>query len=183
MTAGRELSCSLGFQESNFRPYIFFLRMENSGSSSLSVNNPPMEAEPIEVEADEVDLERMSKDLLRVHVCLIMEGVLTMEESKPVLHRAFSAMRRLDHDGASAMLSYDCVRLELLLARREKERSRRPLSEAAHQVARERVEGDWGLGWGSDAWRAREEMLLHRRRQEQETALAMIEGEIMALIA
>src|SRR2546430_15128192 len=97
--------------------------MESSESSS-SVNNPQMEADPIEVEVDEVDLERMSKDLLRVHVRLIMEGVLTMEESKPVLHRAFGALRRLGHDGASAMLSYDCDRLELLLARREKERSR-----------------------------------------------------------
>ena len=154
--------------------------MENSDSSS-SVSNPQMEVDPIEVE--DVNLERMGKDLLRIHVSLIMEGVLTMEESRPVLHRAFGALRRLGHDGVSAMLSYDCDRLELLLARRERERSRRPLSEAAHQVARERVEGDWGLGWGSDAWRAREEMLLHHRRQEQETALAMIEGEIMALIA
>ena len=183
MTAGRRLSCFLGFQESNFRPYIFFLRMENSGSSSSSVNNPPIEVEPIKVEVNEVDLERMSKDLLRVHVRLIMEGVLTMEESKPVLHRAFGALRRLGHDGASAMLSYDCDRLELLLARREKERSRRPLSEAAYQVAQERVEGDWGRGWSSDAWRAREEMLVDRRTREQQTVLVMIEGEIRALIA
>ena len=51
-----------------------------------------MEADPVEVEVDEVDLERMSKDLLRIHVRLIMEGVLTMEESKPVLHRAFDAL-------------------------------------------------------------------------------------------
>src|SRR5436305_15116859 len=156
--------------------------MESSGSSS-SVSNPQMEADPVEVEVDDVNLERMGKDLLRIHVRLIMEGVLTMEESIPVLHRAFGALRRLSHDGVSAALSYDCNRLELLLAQRERERSRRPLSEAAHQVAQERVEGDWGLGWDSDAWRAREEMLLHRRRQEQETALAMIEGEIMALIA
>src|SRR5436190_22351215 len=112
--------------------------MESSGSSS-SVNNPPVEVDPIEVEVDEVDLERMSKDLLRVHVRLIMEGVLSMEESKPVLHRTFGALRRLGHDGASTMLSYDCDRLELLLARREKERLRRPLSEAAYQVAQEMV--------------------------------------------
>src|SRR3954467_1984561 len=153
--------------------------MQSSGSSS-SVNNPQVEVDPIE---DKVDLERMSKDLLRIHVLLIMEGVLTMEESKPVLHRAFGALRGLGHDGVSAMLSHDCDRLESLLARRERERSRRPLSEAAHQVARERVEGDWGIGWSSNAWRAREEMLLHRRRQERGTALAMIEGEIRALIA
>src|SRR3954466_1086501 len=156
--------------------------MESSDSSS-SVSNPQMEVDPIEVEVDDVNLERMGKDLLRVHVRLIMEGVLTVEESKPVLHRAFGALRRLGHDGASAMLSYDCDRLELLLARREKERSRRPLSEDAYQVAQERVEGDWGRGWSSDAWRAREEMLVDRRTREQQTTLAIIEGEIRALIA
>src|SRR3954467_15482933 len=101
--------------------------MESSGSSSF-VNNPQMEVDPTEDEVDEVDLERMSKDLLRVHIRLIMEGVLTREESKSVLHRAFGALRRLGHDGASAWLSYGCNRLELLLARREKERSRRPLA-------------------------------------------------------
>src|SRR5436190_3740160 len=155
--------------------------MESSGSSS-SVNNPQMEADPIEVEVDDVNLERMSKDLLRIHVRLIMEGVLTMEESKPVLHRAFGALRRFGHDGVSATLSYDCDRLESLLARRERERSRRLLAEAAYQVAQERIEGDWGIGWSSDAWRAREEMLSHRRTREQEMALEMIEGEIRALI-
>src|SRR3954465_14641608 len=102
--------------------------MESSGSSSF-VSNPPMEADPVEVEVDDVNLERMSKDLLRIHVRLIMEGVLTMEESKPVLHRAFNALRRVGHDGASATLSYDWDRLESLLARRETERSRQPLSE------------------------------------------------------
>ena len=142
-----------------------------------------MEVDPIEDEVDEVALERMSKDLLRVHVRLIMEGVMTMEESKPVLHRAFGALRRLGHDGASAMLSYDCDRLELLLARREKERSRRPLAEAAYQVAQERVEGDWGRGWSGDDWRARVEMLVDRRTRDQQAALAIIEGEIRALIA
>ena len=91
-----------------------------------------MEADPVEVEVDDVDLGRMSKDLLRIHVRLIMEGVLTMEESKPVFHRAFGALRRLGHDGVSATLSYDCDRLESLLARREGERSRHPLSEAAY---------------------------------------------------
>src|SRR3954463_467860 len=142
--------------------------MESSKSSS-SVNNPQMEVNPIEDEVDEVDLERTSKDLLRVHVRLIMEGVLTMEESKPVLSWAFYALRRLGHDAASAMLSYDCNRLELLLARREKERSRRPLSEAAYQAAQERVEAGWGRGWSSDAWRAREEMLVDRWTREQQT--------------
>ena len=139
-----------------------------------------MEVDPIE---DEVDLERTSKDLLRVHVRLIMAGVLTMEGSKPVLSRAFYALRGLDHDAASAWLSYDCDRLELLLARREKERSRRPSVEATYQVAQERVEGDWGEGWSSDEWRAREAMLLDRRTREQRTTLSLIEGEIRALIA
>src|SRR4051812_10283811 len=156
--------------------------MENSASSS-SVSNPQMEIDPIEVEVEDVNLERMGKDLLRIHVRLIMEGGLTMEESKPVLHRAFGALRRLGHDGASAMLSYDCDRLELLLAQREKERSRRPLAEAAYQVAQERVEGDWGRGWRVDDWRAREEMLVDRRTRDQQAALAIIEGEIRALIA
>src|SRR3954469_1986443 len=152
--------------------------MESSGSSS--VNNPQMEVDPVE---GEVDLAEMSKDLLRVHVRLIIAGVLTMEESKPVLSRAFFALRGLSHDAASALLSYDCDRLELLLAQREKERSRRPSVEAAYQVAQERVEGDWGEGWSSDEWRAREEILLDRRTREQRTALSLIEGEIRALIA
>src|SRR4051812_46513260 len=155
--------------------------MESSGSSS-STNNPQIEVDPIEDEVDEVDLARTSKDLLRVHVRLIMEGVLMMEESKPVLNRAFYALRRFGHDAASAWLSYDCDRLELLLAQREKERSRRPLAEAAYQVAQERAEGDWGSDLSSDEWRAREEMLADRRTREQRTALSLIEGEIRALI-
>ena len=117
--------------------------MESSGSSS-SINNPQMEVDPIEDEVEEVDLVRTSKDLLRVHVRLIIEGVLAMGESKPVLSRAFYALRRLGHDAASAMLSYDCDRLELLLAQREKERLRRPLAEAAYKVAQERVEATGG---------------------------------------
>ena len=156
--------------------------MESSGSSS-SVNNPQMEVNTIEDEVDEVDLERTSKDLSRVHVRLIMEGVLTMEESKPVLSKAFYALQKLGHDAAIAWLSYDCDRLELLLARREKERSRRPSVEATYQVAQERVEGDWGRDLSSDEWRAREEMLVDRRTREQRAALTLIEGEIRALIA
>src|SRR3954471_8905903 len=116
--------------------------MESSGSSS-SINNPQMEVDPIEDEAGEVDLAGTSKNLLRVHVHLIMAGVLTMEESKPVLSRAFFALWRFGLDAAGAWLSYDCDRLESLLAQREEVRSRRPLVESAHQVAQERVEGDW----------------------------------------
>src|SRR4051812_34798300 len=110
--------------------------MESSGSSS--VNDPQMEFDPIE---GEVNLAKTSKDLLRVHVRLIMAAVLTMEESKPVLSRAFFALRGLGHDAASALLSYDCDHLKLLLAQWERERSRRPSVEAAHQVAQERIEG------------------------------------------
>ena len=80
--------------------FNLLLQMENSDSSS-SVSNPQMEVDPIEVE--DVNLERMGKDLSRIHVRLIMEGVLTMEESRPVLHRAFGALRRLGHDGVSAI--------------------------------------------------------------------------------
>src|SRR4051812_14242124 len=105
-----------------------------------------MEVDPVEDEAGEIDLARTGRDLLRVHVRLVMAGVLTMEGSKPDLSRTFFALRGLGHDAASAMLSYDCDRLELLLARREKERSRRPSVEAAYQVAQERVEGEWGEG-------------------------------------
>src|SRR3954467_8062924 len=162
--------------------------MESSGSSS--VNDPQMEVDPVE---GEVNLAETSKDLLRVHVRLIMAGVLTMEESKPVLSRAFFALWRLSHDAASALLLYDCDCLELLLARREKERSRRPSVEAAYQVAQERVEGDWGEGWSGDEWRGggggrlgrrvREAILLDRRTREQRTTLSRIEGEIRALIA
>ena len=81
-----------------------------------------MEVDPIEDEVGEVDLARTGKDLLRVHVRLIMEGVLTMEESKAVLSRAFYALRRLGHDAASAWFSYDCDCLESLLARWEEVR-------------------------------------------------------------
>src|SRR4051812_50184183 len=117
--------------------------MDSSRSSSVS--NPRVRVRHLE---GGEELVEASKDLLRVHVRLIMAGVLTMEESKPVLSRAFFALRGLGHDAASALLSYECDRLELLLARREKERSRRPSVEAAHQVIQERVKGDWGEDWG-----------------------------------
>src|SRR4051812_22183635 len=110
----------------------------SSGSSS-SVNNPQMRARP--TEGDEVLVEA-SKDLLRAHVRLIMAGVLTMEESKPTLYKAFGALR-----GPVLIIKGDrllraCNRLERLLEDREEAKSRRPVMMAAHQVARERIEGD-----------------------------------------
>src|SRR4051812_23826336 len=145
--------------------------MESSGSSS--VNDPQMEVHPVESEAD---LAETSKDLLRVHVRLIMAGVLTMEESKPVLSRAFFALRRFSLDAAGAWLSHDCDRLESLLARWEEVRLRRPSVEAAHQVAQERVEGDWGEDYSDDRWKAREAMLLDRLTWWWQDTLLMIEG-------
>src|SRR3954463_7638629 len=106
--------------------------MENSDSSS-SVSNPQMEVDPIEVEVEDVILERMGKDLLRIHVRLIMEGVLTMEESRPILHRAFGALRRLGHDGVSPMLSYDCDRLWSFFARGGRERGGGPFPAGGFQ--------------------------------------------------
>src|SRR5205809_3917230 len=96
--------------------------MESSGSSS-SVNDPQMEVDPVEVDVDDVNLERMSKDLLRVHVRLIMAGVLTMEESKPTLHRAFGALRGPDLEIEGDRLSRACDRLERLLEDREEAKS------------------------------------------------------------
>ena len=46
-------------------------------------------------------------DLLRIHVRLIMVGVLTMEESKTVLSSAFFALRRFGLNAAGALLQAD----------------------------------------------------------------------------
>src|SRR4051812_46080663 len=108
--------------------------MESSGSSSVS--DLRMWIHSLEGE----ELAEVSKDLLKVHARLIMAGVLTMEESKPVLSRAFFALRRFDLNAAGTLLSYDCDRLESLLEQREEARSRRPVMVAAHQVAQERID-------------------------------------------
>src|SRR4051812_2639773 len=152
--------------------------MESSGSSS--VNDPQMEVHPVE---DEADLAKTSKGLLRVHVRLIMGGVLTMEESKPVLSRAFFVLRQFGLDATGAWLSYDCDRLESLLARWEEVRLRRPSVEAAHQVSQERVEGDWGEDYSDDRWKAREAMFLDRLTRWRQATLSMIEGQMWSLIA
>src|SRR3954471_3334481 len=107
--------------------------MESSESSS-SVSGSPARIPP--TEGNEV-LVKASKDLLRAHVRLIMAGVLTMEESKPTLRRAFAALQGSD-------LEIEGNRL--LRADREEVKSRRPMMVAAHQVTRERIEGDLGIG-------------------------------------
>src|SRR3954467_14705559 len=102
--------------------------MESSESSS-SVSGSPARIPP--TEGNEVLVEA-SKDLLRAHVRLIMAGVLTMEESKPTLHRAFGALRGPDLDFEGGRLLRACDRLERLLKDREEAKSRRPVMMAAH---------------------------------------------------
>src|SRR2546430_2206420 len=143
----------------------------SSGSSS-SVNNPRMRVRP--TEGDELLIEA-SKDLLRAHVHLIMAGVLTMEEPKPILHRAFGALRGPDLDIAGDRLLHACDHLERLLENREVARSRRPVMVAAHQVAQERIEGVWGDGWTDERWREREAMLVDRLTREKLARLEMFE--------
>src|SRR3954468_2008751 len=153
--------------------------MESSGSSS-SVNDPQARARP--TEGNEVLIEA-SKDLLRAHVRLIMAGVLMMEESKPTLYRAFDALRGPDLDIEGDRLLHACDRLERLLENREEAKSRRPVMVAAHQVACERIEGDWGNGWSDERWREREAMLVDRLTREKLARLEMFEQQIWGLIA
>ena len=152
--------------------------MESSGSSS-SVNNPQMRVRS--TEGDEVLVEA-SKDLLRAHVRLIIAGVLTMEESKPILYRAFGALRGPDLDIEGDRLLRACDHLELLLENREEAKSRRPVMVAAHQVARERIEGVWGNGWTDEQWRERDAMLVDRLIREKLAHLEMFEQQIWGLI-
>src|SRR4051812_23713381 len=90
-----------------------------ASSESSTVINSWLRIRPIE---GDDDLAKAAMDFLRVHVCLIMVGALTMEESKLVLDSAFFALRRFGLDNMSAWLSYTGDRLESLLARREKAR-------------------------------------------------------------
>src|SRR3954470_9413407 len=112
--------------------------MESSGSSSFV--SDPQARTPL-TEGNEVLIEA-SKDLLRAQVRLIMAGVLTMEESKPTLRRAFGALQGPDLEIEGDRLLRACDRLERLLKEREEVKSRRPMMVAAHQVTRERIEGD-----------------------------------------
>src|SRR3954468_16382142 len=147
--------------------------MESSGSSS--VNDPQMRVR--QTEGEEVMIEA-SKDLLRAHVRLIMVGVLTMEESKPILRRAFGALRGPDLDVTGDWLLHACARFETLLKNREEIRSRRPVMAAAHQVAQERIEGDWGDGWTDERWKEREAILVDRLTWEKLALLGMFEQQI-----
>src|SRR3954469_19068143 len=108
-----------------------------SSRSFPSVNDPQVRARP--TEGNEVLIEA-SKDLLRAHVRLIMAGVLTMEESRPTLHRAFGALRGPDLEIEGDRLLRACDRLERLLENLEEAKSRRPVMVAAHQVTQERIE-------------------------------------------
>src|SRR5438045_175097 len=101
--------------------------MESSGSSAI----PQMRVRPIE---GEDDLVEAAMDLLRAHVRLIVAGVLPMEESKPVLFSAFSALRGFGLDNRVGWLMHIGGLLESLLGRREKMISTRPAAEAARWV-------------------------------------------------
>src|SRR4051812_46078365 len=92
------------------------------------VVNSRMRIRPIE---NNEELIEASMDLLRTHVRLIMAGTLTMEESKPVLHRDFSASRRFHGDG---WLVYTGRRMEALLKQRERMTSTSPAAEAARRI-------------------------------------------------
>ena len=152
--------------------------MESSGSSS-SVSGFPARIPP--TEGNEVLVEA-SKDLLRAHVRLIMAGVLTMEESKPTLRRAFGALQGSDFEVEGNRLLRAGDRLERLLKDREEVKSRRPLMVAAHQVTRERIEGDWGIGWTDEQWREREAMLVDRLTREKSALLEVLEQQIWGSI-
>src|SRR3954462_8499842 len=96
-----------------------------------------------------------------------MAGVLTMEESKPTLYRAFGALRGPDLDVEGDRLLHSCDRLERLLEKREEAKSRRPVMGAARHIARETLEGDWGNGWTDERRRERETMLVDRLTREK----------------
>src|SRR3954468_4673603 len=152
--------------------------MESSGSSS-SVSDPQARTRP--TEGNEVLIEA-SKDLLRAHVRLMMAGVLTMEESKPTLRRAFGALQGPDLEIEGDQLLRACAHLERLLTDREEVKSRRPVMVAAHQVIRERIDGDWGTGWTEEQWREREAMLVDCLTREKSAHLEIFEQQIWGSI-
>src|SRR4051812_23765834 len=89
--------------------------MASSGSSS--VINSSLRVRPIE---NDEELVEASMDLLLAHVRLNMAGTLTMEESKPILLRAFSALGRFGLDHRIGRFLRLGSRLESLLGRRER---------------------------------------------------------------
>src|SRR3954465_14466708 len=99
-----------------------------SSSAGSSIVNLRLRVGPIE---GNDELLEANMDLLRVHVCLIMAGTLTMRESKPVLRSAFSALRRFHGD---AWLCHTGRCIEQLLKQREKMMSRDFAAEATRRV-------------------------------------------------
>src|SRR4051812_20285090 len=88
--------------------------MASSGSST--VIDSWLMVRPIE---GDDELVEAAMDLLTAHVRLIMVGVLRMEESKPVLLSAFSALGRFGLDNKVGWLMHIGGCLESLLGRRE----------------------------------------------------------------
>src|SRR3954469_22265054 len=104
-------------------------------STSFSVVDSRLRIGPIE---GDDELLEANMDLLRVHVCLIMAGTLTMRESKPVPRNAFSALRRFHGD---AWLCHTGRRIGKLLKQRERIMSRDLAAEATLRVTQERLAG------------------------------------------
>ena len=109
-----------------------------SSSAGSSVVNSCLRVGPIE---GDDELLEANMDLLRVHVRLIMAGILTMEESKPVLLSAFSALRGFGLDNRVGWLMHIGGLLESLLGRREKMILEKPAAEAARRVTQEQFAG------------------------------------------
>src|SRR3954468_18234305 len=122
-------------------------------SEGSSVVNSRLSIRPIE---NNEELIEASMDLLRAHVRLIMAGILTMEESKPVLRSAFSALRRFHGDG---WLVHTGKRIEALVKQRERMTSTSLAAEAARRITQEKLAG-LRPGWSEERWRAREARLL-----------------------
>src|SRR4051812_46505874 len=139
--------------------------MASSGSSSII--NSRLRVRPIE---SDDELVEASMDLLWAHVRLIMVKVLTMEESKLILLRAFSALGRINRD---FWLLDTRRRIESLLEQRERARSFTPSVDAARQVAQKRLDGDWGQGWSAEQWREREAVLLDRMTRRRQDAITL----------
>src|SRR4051812_45119639 len=110
--------------------------MASSGSSS--VINSRLRVRPIE---GDDELVEASMDLLQAHVRLIMARILTMEESKPILLRAFFALGRFGLDHRIGRFLRLGGRLESLLGRRERVTSSNLAAEAAHQITQEQLAG------------------------------------------
>src|SRR4051812_33400355 len=132
------------------------------------------------IEGDD-EVNEATMDLVRAHVRLILVRALTMEESKPALLSAFSALGRFGLDNRVGWLMSLGSRLESMLARRERVMSRRPVVEAAHRITQERLAGE-RPGWSDVRWGYREARLLDHLTRKRQATLADIEEEIWGLI-